>query len=153
MGTAVRPPVPPRRLARERGVNFIGVAILLAIAAGFYWIVVFGAVHWENHELKAVIGQACNIAYQEIDDRRVRQFIMTRADEMFGYEYEEFGMRKHAMKIQFEPDDLILERSKIPPEMRIRLSYTRTVKLPIIGGERVVAFAIDVRQDLSPVKY
>ncbi len=149
----MRAPSRPKRRRRERGVNFIGVAILLALAAGFYWLVVFGAVHWENHELRAVIGQACNIAYQEIDDRRVRQFIVTRTDEMFGYDYEEFGMRKHGSKINFEPDDLILERSKIPPAMRIRLNYTRTVKLPIIGGERQLAFNIDVTQDLSPVKY
>ena len=141
---------PPRR---ARGVNYIGVVMLLALGAGFYWIVVFGGVHWEHHELKAVIGQACNIAYQEHDDRRVRDFIVKRTDEMFGYEYEEFGMRTRGTKINFEPDDLVLERSLIPPEMRIRLSYTRTVKLPIIGGERVVAFNIDVKQDLSPVKY
>ena len=141
------------RRARERGVNLIGVAILLALAAGFYWIVVFGAVHWENHELKAVIGQACNIAYSEGDDAKVRKFILERADDMFGYEYEEFGMRKRGSKITFDPDELILERSKIPPEMRIRLDYVRTVKLPIIGGERQVAFHIDVKQDLSPVKY
>jgi len=139
--------------ARERGVNFVSLALLLAVAAGFYWIIVFGGVHWENHELKSVIGQACNIAYQETADERVRQFIVKRADEMFGYDYEEFGMRKHGSKIAFEPDDLILERSKVPPEMRIQLSYTRMVKLPIFGGERQLAFHIDVKQDLSPVKY
>ena len=153
MATPNRPQARPRRSERERGVNFVGVAILLAFAAGFYWIVVFGGVHWEHHELKAVIGQACNIAYQERDDRRVRDFIVQRTDEMFGYDYEEFGMRKRGNKVGFEPDDLILERSQIPPEMRIRLSYTRRVKLPIIGGERVLAFYIDVKQDLSPVKY
>jgi hypothetical protein len=141
------------RRARERGVNFIGILILAAIAAGMYWIVVFGAVHWENHELKATLGQACNIAYQDLDDVRIRRWIMTRVDELFGYEYEEFGQRKRGSKIQFEPEDLTLERTKIPPEMRIRLHYTRTVKLPIIGGERQLAFAIDVKQDLSPVKY
>ena len=145
--------IPARHSVRERGLTWVSAVIFLALAAGFYWIVVFGAVHWEHHELKTVVRQACNIAYQEQDDRRIREFIVRRADEMFGYEYEEFGMRKHGSKIAFEPDELIIERSKIPPSMRIKLNYLRTVKLPIIGGERIIAFSIDVDQDLSPVKY
>ena len=138
---------------RERGVTTMGVILLLALGAGLYWLVVFGGAHWDNHELKAVLRQAGNISYQEQNDARVRDFILRRADDLFGYDTEEFGQRKRKLRVEFQPDDLVLERTKIPAAMRIRLNYSRTIQLPIIGGERQMYFALDVEQDLSPVKY
>ena len=138
---------------RARGVTLMGAILLLALGAGVYWIVVFGGAHWDNHELKAVLRQAGNMAYSEHNDEMLRSFIMRRADDMFGYDVEEFGMRKRRLRVEFQPDDLVLDRSKIPPLMRIRINYSRTIKLPIIGGERQMYFALDVEQDLSPIKY
>ena len=138
---------------RARGMTFMGVMLLLALGAGIYWIVTFGGAHWDNHELKTILRQAGNIAYSEHSDKNVRDWILKKADELFGYDTEEFGQRRRKLRIEFQPDELVLERSQIPAEMRIRLNYSRVVKLPLLGGERQMYFAIDVVQDLSPVKY
>src|SRR5207253_1597623 len=71
---------PPRsaRLAamrRDRGVTFVTVLILLAIAAGFYWIITFGEAYWDNQEVKGVLSQAANMAYKETDDEHIRNFV------------------------------------------------------------------------------
>lgn len=138
---------------RARGMTFIGVMLLLALGAGIYWIVTFGGAHLDDHELKTILRQAGNIAYSEHNDQNVRDWILKRTDELFGYDTEEFGQRRRKLRIEFQPDELVLERSKVPPEIRIKLNYSRTVKLPLIGGERQMYFALDVTQDLSPIKY
>jgi hypothetical protein len=136
-----------------RGFSFVTLLFLLAAAGVIYWIVAFGGAYWDNHELKSVMHQAGNMAYQEHDDLKIRRFIEQRMSDLFGYEVEEFGRRSHRLRIEYQPDDLIIERTNVPPSIRIRLNYTRSVTMPLIGGERSVYFPIDVEQDLSPVDW
>ena len=60
-------------------------------------------------------------------------------------------MRKKVLKINLEPDDLRIERSKVPAYIHIWLTYDRPVKLFLSGKERVLTFTLHAEQDLSPV--
>lgn len=142
-----------RARRRERGFTFVTLLFLLAISAGIYWIVVFGGAYWDNHEVKSVLRHAGNLAYTDLDDNHVRKFITDRMTDLFGYETTEYGRKVQRLRIEYAPEDLIIERTRVPPSIRIRLAYTRVISLPIIGGERALYFPLDIEQDLSPVDW
>jgi hypothetical protein len=63
------------------------------------------------------------------------------------------GMPAKGYKIEFEPSDIRLERTAAPALIRIDISYSRTIALPIVGGARTLVFNDHAEQDLSPVKW
>ncbi|MBS2021827.1 MAG: hypothetical protein JST92_05415 [Deltaproteobacteria bacterium] len=138
---------------RPRGISVMGVILLLLIAGGVYWIIVFGGAYWENHEVKSVVHQAANIAYQQPSDAAIRDFIVKKTQEMFEYEYEEFGQRKKGYRIELHPEDIQIERNLVPPWIHISLTYTRIIQPPWGQQEKQLDFSIYVEQDLSPVKW
>ena len=148
-----RAPRTPGRLRdrQPRGVSFVTVLILLGLGAGVWWVASYGEAYWDNLEVKSAMTQATNIAYHEPDDARVRHFVMDRLHEMFDIEVEERGVRKKVLKINLEPDDLRVERTKVPAYINIWLTYDRPVKLFLTGKERVLTFSLHAQQDLSPV--
>ncbi len=142
------------RRSRERGLTFVTVLMLLAVAAGIYWIAVFGQIYWDNREVKALLMQAANSAYQQKDDKFVRLYLVRSLDDKFGYDVDDgSGHTARRNRLEYEPDDLKLERVQTPPLIRIDLRYTRTFTLPIFGGLRVVSFNDHAEQDLSVVKW
>jgi hypothetical protein len=142
------------RAHRERGFSFVSLLLLAGLAAGGYWIWAFGPAHWENREVIQLLREAANLSYQQQNDKLVRDFILRRLDETYGYdEPDGRGRTKRLLRLQFEPDDLVLERTQRPPSMRIQLSYLRTITLPLVGSERILAFSEQITQDLSVVKY
>jgi hypothetical protein len=46
-----------------------------------------------------------------------------------------------------------IEFTDAPPQVDLWFTYNRHVPLPLIGGEKVVAFDLHVDEDLSPVKW
>jgi len=125
--------------------------LLLLLGGGVWWVVSYGQAYWDNLEVKSVVNQAANVAYRELDDATVRRFIMTKLHDMFDVEVEERGTRKKVLSINIEPDDLRIERSKVPLSIHIWLTYDRPVKLFLSGRERVLTFTVHAEQDLSPV--
>lgn len=143
----------PSSPARPRGVTFVTVLLLLAVAGCAYWIVVFGGAYWDNQEVKAVVRQAGNIAYTQHSDTELRAFIVKKIQDMFEYDYEEFGQRKKGYRVDLQPDDVLIERSQVPPFIRIDVSYSRMIQPPFNQPEKQLYFSIHVEQDLSPVKW
>ena len=142
------------RRSRERGLTFVTVLMLLALAAGIYWVAVFGQIYWDNQEVKSLLRQAANSAYQQKDDKYVRIYLLRSLDDKFGYDGDDGnGHAVRRSRLEYEPDDLKLERTLVPPLIRIDMHYTRTFVLPIFGGLRVVSFNDHVEQDLSVVKW
>jgi hypothetical protein len=137
----------------QRGLTFITVLILLAISGGIYWLVAFAEVYWDNQEVKSVLVQGANLAYSEPDDTKVRGFIHRRLHEMFDTEVEERGRKTKGMKIELDPEDLRIERTKVPAYVHIWLTYQRPVKMPLTSQVRSVTFTDHAEQDLSPVKW
>jgi len=143
-----------RPSSSERGLTFVTVLMLLALAAAVYWVMTFGNLYWENHELKSVLRQAANIAYQQKDNGRVREWILREFNDNYGYDGEDAsGHHARLLKMEFEENDLRLERVESPPLMRIDFHYVRTITLPIFGGQRRIAFDDHIEQDLSAVKW
>src|ERR1700694_844206 len=121
---------------RDRGLTFVTVLILLLLGGGIYWLVAYGEVYWDNQEVKSVLVQGANLAYSEPDDARVRGFIQRKLHEMFDTDVEEHGRKVKGMKIELDPEDLRIERTKVPAYVHIWLTYQRSVKLPLTSQVR-----------------
>jgi hypothetical protein len=139
---------------RPRGFSFVSLLLLAGLLAAGYWIWAFGPAYYDNHELKQILREGGNLAYTQKDDKVVRAFLIRRIDQMFGFdETDARGQPKRSLRIQYEPDELVLERSPAPPQIRIALTYGRTIPMPLVGGERSLVFFDEIVQDLSLVKY
>jgi hypothetical protein len=135
---------------RTRGLTFVTVLLLLAIAGGVYWVVTFGPAYWDDREVKSALNEAANLCYHEPNDQRVREFILRRLHSLFDREGPD---GKTAFVIDLDPADLRIERSQTPKRVDIWLTYSRTVKTPGIDQPRIVTFVDHVDQDLSDVKW
>jgi len=139
-------------LRRQRGLTFITVLMLVAFAAGVWWMLTFAPVYWENQEVKSMLKEAANLCYHEPSDEQVRIYIIKRLHGMFDLPGAKPG-RPATMAIDFDPGDLRIERTQSPKHVNIWLTYNRTVKTPVVEQERSVTFADHVEQDLSEVKW
>jgi hypothetical protein len=137
-------------LKPQRGLTFITVLLLLAVAAGIYWVTTFGGAYWENQEVKSALKEAANLCYHEPNDARIRESIVRRLHQMFDAPGEG---GKTTLKIDFDPGDLRIERTENPKYVNIWLTYSRTVKTPFVEQERSVTFTDHAEQDLREVKW
>jgi hypothetical protein len=139
-------------LRRQRGLTFITVLMILAFAAGVWWMLTFAQAYWDNQEVKSLLHEAANLAYHEKDDRSVAAFITKRLHTMFDPPGTAPG-KVGAMVIDFDPGDLRIERTQSPAHVNIWLTYSRTVKTPFVEQERSVTFTDHAEQDLTDVKW
>lgn len=137
----------------ERGITFVTILLLAALGGAAWWLVTYGPVIWESHEVKVLARQAANIAYGELDDAKIRAFLVDKTRAMSEYEYEEMGERKKGWRIDLREEDILIERNKVPAWIKIDLTYTRTWVPAWGGGERQKVFHHHVEQDLTPVKW
>jgi hypothetical protein len=137
----------------HRGITFMGVLLILGIGAGIFWFMTYGEAYWENQEVKAVLSEAANACYKEESDDKIKDLVFRKLHNMFDQQVEDHGHVVTVMKIDCERDDMRIERSKVPAYVHIWLTYNRRVKVPFVGGERVVQFTDHSEADLSPVKW
>jgi hypothetical protein len=138
------------RVKEQRGLTFVTLLLLLAIAGGVYWLVTFGPAYWENQEVKSTLKEAANLCYHERNDQKVRDFILRKLDQQFGVPGR---AGKQQLSIDFDPADLRIERAESPKHVDIWLTYSRTVKTPFVDQERSVTFSDHADQDLTDVKW
>lgn len=138
----------------ERGLTWVSFLLLVIVAAAGYWAWVFGPVYLDNSQVKQVCATAANMAYTEHNDQTLHNWIYDHIREKFAYQYmQPNGTSATAYKVELDPRDVILERTETPAAIHIAVSYSRTVALPIVGGERTLVFNVRSDQDLSPVKW
>ena len=138
----------------ERGLTWVSFLLVVLVVAGGYWAWVFGPAYIDNSSVKQICATGANLAYTERNDATLRSWLYSHIREQFAYDYVQTnGMPAKGYKIEFEPSDVRLDRTQVPPRIRIDISYSRTIELPIIGGARTLVFNDHAEQDLSPVKW
>jgi hypothetical protein len=138
----------------ERGLTWVSFLLLVLVVAGAYWAWVFGPAYLDNASVKQICATGANLAYTERNDATLRAWLYNHIREQFAYDYMQAnGMPAKGYKIEFEPSDVRLERTAAPALIRIDISYSRTIALPIVGGARTLVFNDHAEQDLSPVKW
>ncbi len=141
-------------MRRPRGFTIVTFLLLLGLGAGIFWVVTYGNAHWENYEVKSILGQAANLAYQERSDKLVHDFIYRKLHEKFDVDVQQPGgkMAKELL-IDAPEENLRIERTKSPEHIDIWFTYSRDVRQPFTGLIRTVTFQHHVEQDLSATKW
>ncbi len=132
----------------HRGITFVTVLILAGAVALVGWIVTYGPAYWDNTSVNRVLKEAANMCYQEHDDEKVKNWVFARLHKMY-----DTGAPDGSMYIDVDREDLRIERKETPPWVDIWLTYSRTVRVPLVDQDRTVTFVDHVDQDLSPVKW
>lgn len=137
----------------DLGITFITVLLFAAALAAVLVGVTYGEAYWENLEVKRVLKEAANLSYREADDRRIREYVFKELHHVFDQKVEDHGRVITEMKIDVDDGDLRIERTQVPAFVRIWLTYSRDVQVPLLHQQRRVTFNEYAEQDLSPVKW
>lgn len=137
----------------DRGLTLVTVLIVVGLAAGVLWAVGFGPAYVENFEVKRVLSEATNLSYQDGNDEHVRDFVFERLHRLFDEQVEDHGRTVTEMRIDVDRGDLRIERTEIPRFIRIWLTYSRDVTVPVVNLQRRITFDDYAEQDLTPVKW
>ena len=139
---------------RARGFTFVSFLLLVGVAAGIFWCVTYGPAYVERFEVNSIVREAAGLCYREHDDEKIKAFIMNQLNNNFSVDVMDHGRMERVLKLDITPnDDIRIERSKIPPEVNLWVSYRRNITVPLVGQERQVEFVVHAYQDLSPVKW
>jgi hypothetical protein len=129
------------------------VIIVLAVAAAIFWFITFAEAYWDDLEVRHLVSQSANMSYRERDPVVVKHYIIRKLHELFDEKVEDHGRIITTTKIDFDEDDVRVERSEIPLKVDVWCTYNRTVKIPLAGGTRTLQFVHHAEQDLTPVKW
>jgi hypothetical protein len=142
-----------RARSSERGVTVVTFLLVVGAVALIGWVVGYGPAYWDNVGVNRVLKEAANMCYLEPSDEKVKDFVFRELHRMFDTgERDQSGYA--TMNIDVQRDDLRLERTDTPKKwVHLWLTYSRTVRLPVVNQERMVTFVDHAEQDLSPVKW
>jgi hypothetical protein len=137
----------------DRGLTFVTVLIVVAVAFGGLWLATYGPAYWENIEVTRVLKEAANMSYRQPDEHELRNYVFRELHHLFDQKVEDHGRVTTEMRIDVDEGDLRIERTQIPAYIHIWLTYSRDVQVPLLGQQRRVTFNDYAEQDLSPVKW
>lgn len=140
---------PPRWLG-QRGVSWVTVLLLLALALGGYLLWVWGPVYLVHYEVKQVVRDFANQAVKNVDDAAQRQIMVSRLaglEVMDGI--DEYGRPSRTPAVNVRPEQITWERTAQPPTLHIAFEYTRPVRYPLIDREDETTFEIDQTFDIT----
>lgn len=138
----------------DSGFTFMSVLIFLALAGALFWLFAYGQAYYENLEVKHIVSQAANLAYSHPgDDGWVKDFIVREMHRAFDEDVLDHGRMQRELRVDFDPEDVRIDRTDQPPLINIWVTYSRMVTLPLVGERRQVTFTEHAEQDLSPVKW
>ena len=138
----------------QRGFTFITFLLFLGLGAGIFWIVTYGGAYMDNFEVKSILSQAANMAYQEQLDEKVHAFVFRKLHEKFDVDVQQPGGKMtRELEIDAPPENLRIERTKSPAHIDIWFTYSRDVRQPLTGAIKTLTFNHHAEQDLSPTKW
>jgi hypothetical protein len=142
----------PRGRRAERGVSWVSLLLLLALAAGAYLAWVWVPVYIVHYEAKQVVRDFMNQAVKSRDDGLLQQRMVQRLERLHTIVGEdEAGRRVETPVIVIDPRELVWERdtTTTPPVLRVSLVYELDVEYPWLDRSVTKTFAIDLENDLA----
>jgi hypothetical protein len=140
-------------MGKQRGFTVVSLVLLLAAVAFAYCAFTFGPAYWDNYGVKQILKEGANYAFHHRTDHEIRSFVDRKLHEKFDTgELDARGNQVTPIEYDIH-DGLRVEFTDAPPSVDVWFSYSRHVPLPLVGGERVVAFDVHVDEDLTPIKW
>lgn len=119
----------------------MSLALLLAIAGGIYWLIMFSGVYLDNFDVKEAIDIAYNQAGKARSDQELKALIKMRTNQPTLGTHQEpdpYGGVRTVPGLGLTDDDITIERDSVNNTIRIQVNYTREVRLkPTLRVQRV----------------
>jgi hypothetical protein len=140
---------PPRWLD-QRGVSWVTVLLVLALALGGYLVWVWGPIYLVHYEVKQVVRDYANQAVKNTNDSLQRQLMVQKLALLDTYDtVDEYGRTVRLPAVNVRPEQVTWERTEQPPTLRIAFEYTRPVHYPLVDREDQVTFEFDATYDTT----
>lgn len=147
----------PRPRSLERGeISWVTVVLLLLLVGGGYLALVWGPIYIVRYEVGVVTGEFANRAVNNRDDDQLLAQLCEKLGALATVKSPApDGSISVVRAVDLRPEDVTWERhaDSMPRTLRIAFEYTTSVHYPILDRFTEKTFAIELEQDISPVKW
>ncbi len=122
----------------------LGSLVFLALVAGvIYAGVMVVPFYVDNLDVKEAVAVAHNLAGKNYSDAMLRSTIRERTSELGSHwEVDEFDRDVLKPGLGLKDDQILIERSEVTQNVRIEVSYERTVQLKPSNAVRTLHFSV-----------
>jgi hypothetical protein len=146
------PPHTVRLLRQDGQVTWVGVLLLLGLAAAVYGGIVFVPVYTLHYEVLQVVRDYGNQAIKERDDALLVSRMTQKIQSLDAVVVEdEHGRPQKQPVIDLRPEDVSWTRdtSAQPPVLHVAFEYVQSVELPWLDRTIEKPFEVDLTLDLG----
>ncbi len=151
------PSAPPRRRASERGeISWVTLVLILILVTAGYLAVVWVPVFIVRYEAGVIAGEFAHKAVHNPDDERLVSELCDRLAKLDQVQAPQpDGTVAVVPAVSVRPEDVTWERhaDATPRTLRIAFEYTTSIHYPILDRYAERTFAVELEQDISPVKW
>jgi hypothetical protein len=122
----------------------LGSLVFLALAAGvIYAGVMVVPFYVDNLDVKEAVAVAHNLAGKNYSDAMLRSTIRERTNELGSHwEIDEFNSDVLKPGLGLKDEQILIERSDVTQNVRIEVSYERTLQLKPTSSVRTLHFSV-----------
>jgi hypothetical protein len=129
----------------------LGTLVMLAlVASGIYFVVMVAPLYVDHMDVKEAVSVAHNLAGRNPNDGVLRAEIRERTSRMGEHvEKDTWGVERVVPGLGLTDEQILIERSGITQNVRIEVTYERSVRLKPLDYVHTVQFSA-VREGLPP---
>lgn len=125
-----------------------------SLVAGAYALWAYGPAYLDHYfGVNDALNYACNAAYNEHDDNKLRELLLERTRKLGKHQEWDYGKLVEVHDVDIKADDIAIERSQIPPRIAISVQYDRKIRLPLLEQDRWLHFESSRETSLAPVHW
>ena len=124
--------------------NPFSVLLLLALAAGGWWLYVFGPVYWDNLEVKDAVAKSVNQAVLE-GDANAQITLLIQLNRTVGWHYqvdEETQAEQVKAGLGLEKEQVLVKTDSDAKMITVRVEYDRTFQLVPFKQRKTLHFVV-----------
>jgi hypothetical protein len=121
-------------------VNLVNLTLLLLLLGGGYAAYLFIPLWLDDLDMREAVAAAFGQMSTNPDDNYIRSVVLQRARSVGTHWEEQDGKQVELPGLGVEPGDVLIERKGEGGEVRVRVDYTRTVRLRPLQRFYSVAF-------------
>ncbi len=132
-------------------INLIGVAILLALAGGLWWLITFGPAYLDNLDARDAVAAGFSQAKLGDPPETVRDRIVAKLNDRVGWhtEIDDWGNAKRVTGLGLTKENVIVDVDDVNKTVLVQVTYEREVPLKPTAKVRKLRFKVERRGKLE----
>lgn len=115
-------------MRNQGSVNFLGLAMIIGIAAGIYFVVMLAPAYTDNMDVQEALAAAYNSSNR--GDQVMRNVVREKLRYVGTHKEDDgYGNEKEVQGMGFSDDDVVIDRDDVNNTVTVRIDYVREVEL------------------------